>query len=166
MARLAGVPPVSWEQFAGMLTELGYEVPSGEPEIGSVIGFDAAARGHVLTSDADLPEQFVEPMAAWLAGDHWAECVEATCTACGRLVLKAPHKAAGDFMCRACRAGSPLRQTALSMVGWIGAILLVPLGFVVLALPTILGYAAWVTYVWLAILVFAGLGIVGATTRE
>jgi len=168
MARMAGVPRVSWEQFAGTLTELGYEVPAGEPEIGSVIGFDAAARGHVLTSDADLPEQFVEPMSAWLAGNRdGAECVEATCAACAGRVLKAPHTLGGNFICRACRAGSPLRQTVLSLVAWIGAILLVPLVIVVLALPTILGFTAdWITYVWLAIVAFVGLGIYGAMTQE
>jgi hypothetical protein len=168
MARMAGVPRVSWEQFAGMLTELGYDVPTSEPELGSVIGFDAAARGHVLTSDADLPEQFVAPMAAWIAGNRdQAECVEATCTACARRVLKAPHTLADPFICRACRAGSPLRQTVRSLATWIGVALLLPLVIAVLALPTLLGFTAdWIHYVWLVIVAFVGLGIYGAMSQE
>jgi hypothetical protein len=133
-----------------------------------VIGFDASAHGHVLTSDADLPEQFVEPMAAWLANNRdGAECVQTTCGACARRVLKAPHTLGANFICRACRAGSPLRQTVLSLVGWIGAFLLLPLTIVVLALPTLLGFTAdWITYVWLAIVGFVGLIIYGALTQR
>lgn len=120
----------------------------------------------MLTSDADLQEQFVEPMAAWLAGNRdGVECVEATCAACARRVLRAPTTLGGNFICRACRAGSPLRQTVLNLVGWICAILLVPLVFVVLALPTILGYAAWITYLWLGVVAFVGLAIYGAMSQ-
>ena len=66
-ARVAGIEPASWDRFAATLTELGYEMPAGPPAPGSVIGFDADARAHVLATGADLPDEFVEPMAAWLA---------------------------------------------------------------------------------------------------
>ena len=66
-ARVAGIEPASWDRFAATLTGLGYEMPAGPPAPGSVIGFDADARAHVLATGADLPDEFVEPMAAWLA---------------------------------------------------------------------------------------------------
>ena len=53
--------------FAATLTELGYEMAAGAPAPGSIIGFDADARAHVIATGVDLPDEFVEPIAVWLA---------------------------------------------------------------------------------------------------
>jgi len=45
-----------------------------------VIGFDADGRGQILTSDAVLPDEFVEPIVAWLdRRPHVERCAETTC---------------------------------------------------------------------------------------
>jgi hypothetical protein len=58
--RLAkGVRIPRWEQFAAELKDAGLYVPPIEPDLGSVVAFDAAGRAEVLIRCAQRPEEFV-----------------------------------------------------------------------------------------------------------
>jgi hypothetical protein len=58
--RLAkGVRLPRWEQFAAELKDAGLYVPPIEPDLGSVVAFDAAGRAEVLIRCAQRPEEFV-----------------------------------------------------------------------------------------------------------
>ena len=155
-SRMAGTRLVSWHDFAGTLKEVGYEVPAGEPEFGTVIGFDSDARAHVLTSDADLPEEFVEPIEAWLENHQEARrCVEVACTKCARMVFKRSDTLAAPFLCPGCRAGSPLIRGAFKILRLTVALLALPVVLGIFLVPTFLGWPGWITYPWAA-LVFIG----------
>jgi hypothetical protein len=54
-----GVRIPRWEQFAAALKEAGLYVPPIEPDLGSVVAFDAAGRVEVLIRCAQRPEEFV-----------------------------------------------------------------------------------------------------------
>jgi hypothetical protein len=157
-AHMAGVPPVSWDRFAATLKELGYEVPSSEPETGSVIGFDSEARAHVLTSDADLPDEFVEPIEAWLDSHRDpGRCGEVACTKCGRMVFKRSDTPAATFLCGICRAGSPVIRAAFAVFRWTVALLAVPAFTGVLLVPVFLGWPGWIIYPWAALVLIGGM---------
>lgn len=65
--RAIGVgPEPTWGDLVQVMTSLGYVVPADEPEDGSVLGFDAAARAQLITTGADLPDDFVKPIVEWL----------------------------------------------------------------------------------------------------
>ncbi len=55
------IPPVAWHTFADELESLGYELSFDDPGPGSLITFDAHGRQVILTTEADLPEEFIEP---------------------------------------------------------------------------------------------------------
>lgn len=74
---LKGIPAVSWQQFSGELAQLGYDLGFAYPGPGSVIAFDAEGHGIVLTSRADLPEDFVKPILAWVI-NHQPPCQPVT----------------------------------------------------------------------------------------
>ena len=151
-ARLAGIPPVPWDRFAEMLGSLGYELPPGEPGYGSVIAFDSAARGHLLTASADLPDSYVTSIASWLENgvSETAACI--LCTRCQRPVLTT--STGEPVLCRSCIDGPAITTALLEIGEWTLALLVVPVLILVVAIPSFLGYhAAWITYLWFAIVV-------------
>jgi hypothetical protein len=156
-ARMAGNPKVSWQAFAATLKEIGYEVPAGAPEFGTVIGFDSEARAHVLTSDADLPDEFVEPIEAWLDSQELGRCVEVACTKCARLVFKRSDMTPATYLCPTCRVGSPIIHAAFQIVRWTGALLAFPAFIGVLIIPNFDGWPRWIIYPWAALVLIGGI---------
>jgi len=155
-ARMAGTPLATWPAFAATLKEAGYQVPADQPEFGTVIGFDADGRAHVLTSDADLPEEFVEPIGAWLASHQDpGRCVEVACAKCARMVFKRSDTQAATFLCPGCRAGSPHIRAAFEVLRWTVALLALPVAVGILIVPVYVGWPGWITYPWTAV-VFIG----------
>jgi hypothetical protein len=137
---MSEVGQVTWDHFRAMLSELGYDIAIGEPELGSVIGFDAEGRAHVLSSDADLPDEFIEPIVGWLA-DHrnTGSCIQLSCTRCGGGVFKRADRAEAAFVCRTCRAGSPFKQAEKDIARWVAQGLAIPAFLVVLGIPDMVG---------------------------
>jgi len=61
---LFGVSPFSWSEFSAELRECGYRIDIDDPGPGAVITFDDEAVAKAITTGADLPEDFVKPIAA------------------------------------------------------------------------------------------------------
>lgn len=60
--RLKGTSRASWREFSEGLVELGYH-PGPDPGPGAILTFDGDAQGVVLTTGADCPQEFVEPIS-------------------------------------------------------------------------------------------------------
>lgn len=89
--RLGGIPQVTWQSFSVDLAKLGYEVGADDPGPGSVITFDAKGRGIVLTTHADLPAEFVEPIQNWVtAPEKVTPWRPFSCSSCGRRIYVPP----------------------------------------------------------------------------
>lgn len=132
--RLKGIRTMSWQEFSTDLAQLGYEIGFGNPGTGVVLGFDAESKGFVLTTEANWPQEFVEPTGAWIADrQKVGKCVPARCTKCGRAFYAAPSASAA--LCFDCRLGSTPAKRAWKRLGWAMfgiLILLLPVGLSVL----------------------------------
>jgi hypothetical protein len=97
------VPPVAWHTFADELGSLGYELSSDDPGSGSLITFDAHGRQVLLTTEADLPEEFIEPLEAWLTKKKkTGRCTPVSCTTCGcTFHVHAQNPETPPLLCRA-----------------------------------------------------------------
>jgi hypothetical protein len=62
-----GTLHVGWQKFSEDLALLGYDIGFSDPGPGSVMTFDAAGRGILLTKQAESAAEFVEPIRAWIA---------------------------------------------------------------------------------------------------
>lgn len=62
LAWAKGVEPVNWLEFAATLNRLGYRLDLSDPGNGAVVSFDEEGRSVVLTSGAELPEDYLRPM--------------------------------------------------------------------------------------------------------
>jgi hypothetical protein len=65
--RLQGMSLLSWGEFSTELGKLGYRLDIDDPGPGTVLTFDADSVATVITSGADLPDDFVNPIAAQIA---------------------------------------------------------------------------------------------------
>jgi hypothetical protein len=106
--RLQGLRPLNWRRFSKDLARLDYHLDFKDPGPGSVVTFDAEGRGIVLTTGADQPADFVEPIRAWtVAKRKIGRHVPRSCSRCGRGFYTSPEGAeAGEEWCRNCKAGS------------------------------------------------------------
>ena len=83
-ARLLGISQIEWKPFSITLQELGYSVTEDEPEPGSVFGFDSEGPSQLLTTSADMPDEFVDPMVSWLSSRALVgRCIPIACARCG-----------------------------------------------------------------------------------
>jgi hypothetical protein len=111
--RLQGIRDVKWKEFSSDLARLGYDLGLEDPGPGSVITFDGEGRGILLTTEADRPADFVEPIRAWATerqkiGRH----VPSSCSKCGRGIYALPGEAGvAGKRCRDCEEGSPRKRT-------------------------------------------------------
>jgi hypothetical protein len=114
-------PPVAWRTFADDLGSIGYELSSDDPGSGSLITFDAHGRQVLLTTEADLPEEFIEPLEAWLKKKKkTGRCMPVSCTTCGcSLHVYAQNAETPPFLCRICR--SPHRSQRRVAAGILAA---------------------------------------------
>jgi hypothetical protein len=67
IGRLKGISKTTWQEFSTGLTRLGYSLPSEDPGPGAVITFDSECNSVLLTTGADLPDEYIEPIRAYLA---------------------------------------------------------------------------------------------------
>jgi hypothetical protein len=106
--RLKGVPTVSWREFASDLSALGYNLDLEDSGPGSVIGFDENSCGILLTTQAELPDDFAKPMIAWLLGGERAgRHIPTQCLSCGRSFSSAMWEdgKVRDRLCKSCDEG-------------------------------------------------------------
>lgn len=62
---LRGTHLETWREFAESLASLGYDLPN-EPVAGAVITFDASGKASILTTGAEFPDDYVEPIRSVL----------------------------------------------------------------------------------------------------
>lgn len=60
--RSRGVGVVTWPELSGDLGKLGYTIDFDDPGPGAVVGFDAHGEGLVLTTGANSPTEFIDPI--------------------------------------------------------------------------------------------------------
>ena len=110
--RLQGLRPVNWKEFSSDLARLGYDLGLEDPGPGSVITFDGEGRGILLTTEADRPADFVEPIRAWTTGrQKIGRHVPVSCSKCGRGFHALPGEAeVREKWCRDCQEGSPRKR--------------------------------------------------------
>lgn len=103
LSRLKGIRPVSWREFSRGLAKLGYNLNFEDPGPGSVIGFDENGRGVLLTTEAELPPDFVEPICVWLEGKDLGRLPKPIrCLSCGHS-FHAPSSYDGTLRTRFCK---------------------------------------------------------------
>jgi len=105
------VPPVPWKTFAAELGSLRYELSPDDPGPGSLITFDGHGHQVLLTTEADLPEEFIEPLEAWLMHkEKSGRCTPVSCTTCAcTFHVHAQNAETTPLLCRRCR--SPHRSS-------------------------------------------------------
>ena len=115
------IPPVAWNTFADELGSLGYQLSSDDPGPGSLITFDAHGRQVLLTTEADLPDEFIDPLEAWLTDKKkTGRCAPVSCSTCGGALHVHPQNAkTPPFLCRGCR--SPHRSARRVAAGILAA---------------------------------------------
>jgi hypothetical protein len=122
--RLRGlIPPVAWETFAAELGSLRYKLSSNDPGPGSLITFDGYGRQVLLTTEADLPEEFIEPLEAWLMHkEKSGRCTSVSCTTCGGTFhVHAENAETTPLLCRRCR--SPHRSARRVFAGILAGVM-------------------------------------------
>ena len=114
-------PPVDWETFASELGSLRYKLSSDDPGPGSLITFDGNGRQVLLTTEADLPDEFIDPLEAWLFHKiRTGRCTPVSCTTCGRKFhVHAQNADTTPLLCRQCR--SPHRSSRRGVAGILSA---------------------------------------------
>jgi hypothetical protein len=110
--RLQGLRPVKWREFSNDLGRLGYNLGFEDPGPGSLITFDTEGRGILLTTEADKPADFVEPIRAWATDrQKVGRYVQVSCPKCGRGFHTLPgQEEALQEWCRDCKEGSPVKR--------------------------------------------------------
>jgi len=84
-----------WHSATEVLDRAGFECESACPGFGAALSFDDAGKSVLLTTDASTPEDYVIPVAAWIAsGTRTGKCIPATCDSCGICTYVAPDGSA------------------------------------------------------------------------
>jgi Sel1 repeat len=115
-----GILRVDWEVFSEDLSRLGYDLHFRDPGLGSVITFDAGGRGLVLTTQAETPAEFVEPIRAWVERrERIGRCMPTLCLSCGQEfhVFPADIPVIRERWCRKCDVGLNAFQRAVKRYG-------------------------------------------------
>lgn len=165
--RIKGIETVSWREVAADLSRMGYEL-ADDPGHGAVVTFDDRGKSVLLTTEASLPAEFVEPIAGWIRGRTYVgKCIPASCTTCGRRHHVAPSAAPspGGAECADCARARVLANRSLrerwneGVVKWyvwwvIGSIVVVPVSLAFLPeTPWLDEWQGWLGT--LAIVIFA-----------
>lgn len=168
--RVKGIRTMGWQEFSTEMRNLGYEISFLDPGAGVVLGFDSESKGFVLTTEANWPQEFVEPIRAWIAERHKVgKCVPFKCTKCGRAFYAAPADSAP--LCFDCRAGATPTKRAWIRIGWAMSgllLLVVPIALtlvIALIFPSFLD-SRWFGWVFTAIFLLVLVGGVYLAGRE
>lgn len=156
--RLKGIRAIPWEEFSTSLAHLGYEIGFNDPGSGGVLAFDAQGRAFVLTTEANWPGEFVEPIHAWIAERRSiGRSVRAICDKCGRPYY-APESGQ-PVLCRDCLLGTTETQRTRRRISWQVFTVLICLSPVLVAVlvallfPSISEHAIrWIS--WIVMIVF------------
>jgi hypothetical protein len=167
--RVKGIRTMSWQEFSTNLAKLGYEISFPNPGDGVVLGFDSESKGFVLTTEANWPKEFVEPIRAWIAErEKVGKCVVSKCAKCGRALYAAPSEEAP--VCLDCRAGSPAKR-GWKRIGWaLSGILILAVPFAVMVVITLIvpsfPDSRWFGWVFTAVFLLVLAGGVYVAGRE
>ena len=98
-------PPMGWPAFREQLESLGYAIDFDDPGPGSLIAFDTEGRALLLTTGADLPDDFMAPLVAWrAAGKRIGRWMPTACPSCGRKIYVTPAATNELPSCNRCQA--------------------------------------------------------------
>jgi hypothetical protein len=69
-----------WRSATEVLDRAGFECEQACPGFGAALSFDDAGKSVLLTTDASTPEDYVMPVASWIAsGTRTGNCIPTTC---------------------------------------------------------------------------------------
>lgn len=103
--RVRGIRSMTWPEFSGDLKKVGYEISFDDPGPGAVLAFDPRGKGFVLTTEGTWPQEFVEPIRAWISErKKVGRCVQAQCLKCGLKVYSFQNET--EPLCFDCRTGT------------------------------------------------------------
>jgi Sel1 repeat len=111
--RMKGIRKVTWKEFVKDIGILGYQLEFEDPGAGSVLTFDSEGRGILLTAGADRPDEFVEPIRAWLASrEKVGQFAPLSCRSCGRTfyVAGTSDQIQRRRLCQECNEGLTPRE--------------------------------------------------------
>jgi hypothetical protein len=84
-----------WHSTTEVLDHAGFECEPACPGFGVALSFDDAGKSVLLTTDASTPEDYVNPVASWIAsGTRIGKCIPATCDSCGICTYVSPNGSA------------------------------------------------------------------------
>jgi len=84
-----------WHSATEALARAGFECEPACPGFGAALSFDDAGKSVLLTTDANTPEDYVMPVASWVAsGTRTGKCIPTTCDSCGICTYVAPNSSA------------------------------------------------------------------------
>ena len=84
-----------WRSAGQVLDRAGFECEPACPGFGAALSFDDAGKSVLLTTDANTPEDYVMPVASWIAyGTRTGKCILTTCNSCGMCTYVAPNGSA------------------------------------------------------------------------
>jgi ferredoxin len=84
-----------WRLATQVLDRAGFECAAACPGFGAALSFDDAGKSVLLTTDASTPEDYVVPVASWIAsGTRTGKCILTKCDSCGTCTYVAPNGSA------------------------------------------------------------------------
>jgi hypothetical protein len=136
--RLKGIRTMKWQEFCTNLGKLGYRVNFADPGHGAVLAFDSAAEAFALTAQANWPDEYVQPIRAWIEEHQRIGCcVASACTNCGRSFYVTTSE--GYPLCADCALStSPTKRLLIRTGLWAGALLILALPVIVIVLLALL----------------------------
>jgi hypothetical protein len=86
-----------WHSATEVLDRAGFECEPACPGFGAALSFDDAGKSVLLTTDANTPEDYVMPVASWIAsGTRTGKYIPTACDSCGICTYVAPNGSATD----------------------------------------------------------------------
>jgi hypothetical protein len=84
-----------WHSATEVLDRAGFECEPECPGFGAALSFDNEGKSVLLTTDAGTPEEYVMPVASWIAsGTRTGRCIPTTCDSCGIRTYETPNGSA------------------------------------------------------------------------
>jgi hypothetical protein len=130
-----GIRETKWPAFVAMMSGFGYTLDSESPPPGSVFGFDSLGKAILLTTSADTPMDYVEPMAQWAsARKATGRSLRLACSRCAGpcYLLNAADESVMPALCQKCaeehlvagldgmrRLGRAIPQHSMLLYAWI-----------------------------------------------
>src|SRR5271169_1667219 len=142
--RVKGIRTMMWPEFSSDLQKLGYSIKFSDPGAGAVLAFDAQGEGFVLTAGGNWPQDFVDPIRAWICERKKVGCcIDSKCVKCGREVYALATET--ETLCIDCRAGATSTKRAwIRLGGLLSGVLLIAVPLVLTVLVALVLPDAWV----------------------